>query len=84
MNMRGQDHLDMTTIHAARALGISSHGIVLNNQADLVLFDTKNIRNVLLERPERIGVWKNGIQVDINRSSIHEGILKKKIKLDWK
>jgi cytosine deaminase len=60
--------LDMTTIHAARALGISSHGIKLNNLADLVLFDTRNIRNVLLERPQRLGVWKNGQQVhtDIN------------------
>ncbi|MGM0875404.1 MAG: amidohydrolase family protein [Bacillota bacterium] len=55
--------LDMTTTHAARALGIRSHGIALNNPADLVLFDTKNIRNVLLERPKRLGVWKKGVQV---------------------
>ncbi|MBM7570039.1 amidohydrolase family protein [Aquibacillus albus] len=56
--------LDMTTIHAAKALGIQSHGIALNNQADLVLFDTKNTRNVLLERPKRLAIWKKGIQVN--------------------
>lgn len=56
--------LDMTTVNAARALGISKHGIKLNNPADLVLFDTKNRRNVLLERPKRLGVWKKGRQVD--------------------
>lgn len=55
--------LDMTTTHAARALGIPSHGIALHNRADLVLFDTVNVRNVLLERPNRLGVWKNGIQI---------------------
>lgn len=62
--------LDMTTVHAARALGISSHGIKLYHPADLVLFDTKNIRNVLLERPKRLGVWKKGRQVDTGNTAV--------------
>lgn len=52
--------VDMTTVHAAKALGIPAHGIKLGSQADLVLFETKTIRNVLLERPRRLGVWKQG------------------------
>ncbi len=62
--------LNMTTVHAARALGISSYGIKLNNPADLVLFDTKNIRSVLLERPQRLGVWKKGRQVDMVNTTV--------------
>ncbi|WP_209121261.1 amidohydrolase family protein [Alkalihalobacillus sp. BA299] len=62
--------IDMTTVHAARALGIPSHTIALNHQADLVLFDTTNPRNVLLERPQRLGVWKGGVQVDRDRTVI--------------
>jgi cytosine deaminase len=62
--------LDMTTVHAARALGISSYGIILNQPADLVLFDTKNIRNVLLERPKRLGVWKRGRQADTENTAL--------------
>jgi len=56
--------LDMGTIHAARALGQKSYGIELNHQADLVLFDTQRKRNVLVERPRRLGIWRNGKRTD--------------------
>jgi len=55
--------LEMTTVNAAGALGIPAHGIKLNHPADFVLFHSKNRRNVLLERPQRLGVWKKGKQV---------------------
>ncbi|WP_026560433.1 amidohydrolase family protein [Bacillus sp. J37] len=63
--------IDMATIHAARALGIQSYGIAIDNQADVVLFNTNSIRNVLLERPERLGVWKKGKKItNAHRSHI--------------
>ncbi|WP_141604342.1 amidohydrolase family protein [Terrilactibacillus laevilacticus] len=55
--------LEMTTYGAARALGLTSYGIEVGKDADLVLFDSKDIRNVLLDRPKRLCVWKKGKEI---------------------
>ncbi|UOQ86799.1 amidohydrolase family protein [Gracilibacillus salinarum] len=60
--------LDMATVHAAKAIGLEEYGIALHNQADLILFDTTNLRQILLERPPRQTVWKRGVKQRDNNS----------------
>jgi cytosine deaminase len=55
--------IEMITTRAAQALQIQDYGIAIGANADLVLCDAKDIRNVLYNRSDRIGVWKKGKQV---------------------
>lgn len=52
--------LPMITDNAARALGIKGYGIKEGGRADLVLFDTKNYQNLIIDIPERLKVIKAG------------------------
>lgn len=54
---------EMITERAAAALGLNKYGIAVGADADFVLFNATNVRDVLLERPERLGVWKKGRKV---------------------
>lgn len=55
--------LEMATSRAGKALGLPSYGIEVGKDADLVLFDAKEVRDVLLDSPRRLGVWKNGRKI---------------------
>jgi cytosine deaminase len=55
--------IEMITTRAAQALLLQNYGIVIGAHADLVLCDAKDIRNVLYNRSDRLGVWKKGKQV---------------------
>jgi len=52
--------IDMCTYRAARAMGIADYGIGAGNAADLVVFDTHRVADVLLDIPPRLFVVKRG------------------------
>ena len=53
--------LDMGTKNAARAIGIArDYGIAVGNQADLVILDTYEVADALLDIPSRSWVIKRG------------------------
>lgn len=53
--------LDMGTINAARSIGIGEHyGIAVGKQADLVILDTYQVADALLDIPARSWVIKRG------------------------
>jgi cytosine deaminase len=53
--------LDMGTINAARAIGISKdYGIAVGKQADMVILDTQLVADALLDIPARSWVIKRG------------------------
>ena len=53
--------LDMGTVNAARAIGISKdYGIAVGKQADLVILDTQLVADALLDIPVRSWVIKRG------------------------
>jgi cytosine deaminase len=53
--------LDMCTYRAARAMGIADdYGIAVGNCADLIVFDTFCVADVLLDIPPRLFVVKHG------------------------
>ncbi|MCM3782332.1 amidohydrolase family protein [Neobacillus mesonae] len=56
--------VDMGTQHAAAVLGVSDYVIRSGKQADLVLFPVKSERELLIERPRPLAVWKNGNRVE--------------------
>lgn len=55
--------LDMLTYRSAKALGLNAYGINIGAVADLVLFDTKQLRNVLLDQPKIVCSYKKGKKV---------------------
>jgi cytosine deaminase len=55
--------VEMITNRAAQALLLQDYGIAIGANADLVLCDGRDIRNVLYNRSDRLGVWKQGKQV---------------------
>lgn len=52
--------VEMATLGAARALGIENYGLRSGAQADLVIFPVQSRRELIIERPRPVGVWKNG------------------------
>ena len=53
--------LDMGTINAARSIGIGEHyGVAVGKQADLVILDTYQVADALLDIPARSWVVKRG------------------------
>lgn len=50
----------MGTTLAAQALGISNYCITAGQAADLALFPVTSERELLIERPKPLAVWKNG------------------------
>lgn len=54
---------DMTTRHAARAIGLSRYGLAEGNDADLVVIDAENIPEAIMRRPPRRFVIKRGVVV---------------------
>ncbi|MGH8599180.1 MAG: amidohydrolase family protein [Burkholderiales bacterium] len=54
------DVLQMGTYDAARAMGISDYGIGVGKRADLVILDTYQVADALLDIPVRSWVIKNG------------------------
>jgi cytosine deaminase len=66
--------LDMGTINAARSIGIGDkYGIAVGKQADLVILDTYQIADALLDMPARSWVIKRGriTVVTEHRCTIH-------------
>jgi len=66
--------LDMGTINAARSIGIGdNYGIAVGKQADLVILDTYQIADALLDMPARSWVIKRGriTVVTEHRCTIH-------------
>lgn len=55
--------LDMLTYRSAKALGLKHYGIKIGGTADLVMFDAKHLRNVLLDQPKVICSYKKGKKV---------------------
>ncbi|MFW8053317.1 amidohydrolase family protein [Vagococcus fluvialis] len=52
--------LPMITENPAKALKLKGYGIAVGNKADVVLLDTKDILNSIIDIPERLTVIKNG------------------------
>jgi cytosine deaminase len=53
--------LEMGTTNAARAIGLKdAYGLAVGKQADLVILDTYQIADVLLDMPSRCWVAKRG------------------------
>lgn len=52
--------LAMITENPAKALGLKDYGIGVNKNADLVLLDTKNVNDAIIDIPDRLYVIKNG------------------------
>lgn len=55
--------LDMLTYRSAKSLGIPNYGIKKGCTADIAVFNTNKLRNVLLERPQVITLYKAGKQI---------------------
>jgi len=52
--------LPMITSNPAKALGLKKYGIEKGNQADVVLLDTKVVKDAIIDIPTRLYVIKNG------------------------
>lgn len=55
--------LDMLTYRSAKSLGIPNYGIKKGGTADIAVFNTNKLRNVLFERPQVITLYKAGKQI---------------------
>ncbi|WP_353948952.1 amidohydrolase family protein [Sporolactobacillus sp. Y61] len=55
--------IDMLTYRSAKALNLTSYGFKIGGTADLVMFDAKNLRDVLLTQPHVVCSYKNGRKV---------------------
>lgn len=53
----------MLTYRLAKSLGIPNCGIKKGGTADIAVFNTNKLRNVLLERPQVITLYKAGKQI---------------------
>ncbi|GFK21413.1 amidohydrolase family protein [Tetragenococcus halophilus] len=52
--------LPMITTNPAKAIGLEKYGIEKGNKADVVLLDTKVVKNAIIDIPTRLYVIKNG------------------------
>lgn len=52
--------LPMITTNSARAMGLAEYGIKQGNKADVVLLDTKVVKDAIIDIPTRLYVIKNG------------------------
>jgi cytosine/creatinine deaminase len=60
--------LPMLTSNPAKALGLKDYGIAVGNKADMVLLDTNNVNDAIIDIPDRLYVIKNGrITVETER-----------------
>ena len=57
---------DMTTTHAARAIGLERYGLAVGNDADFVVLDAENVPEAIARRPARRYVMKRGRMVARN------------------
>jgi cytosine/creatinine deaminase len=65
-----EDILGMSTYDAARAMGIAAdYGIAVGRQADLVILDTNDVADALLDVPVRLWVVKRGRITVVTRHS---------------
>ncbi|SDX50691.1 amidohydrolase family protein [Paenibacillus sp. CF384] len=54
--------MQMATSHAARALGLTQYGLAVGAKADLVMVQAERVEDIIIDRPPRLGVWKNGVK----------------------
>ena len=52
--------LSMITVNPAKAIGITEYGLEAGKNADMVLLDTKKVKDAIIDIPERLYVIKNG------------------------
>lgn len=52
--------LSMITTNPAKALGLDDYGLEVGKKADMVLLDTKDYSNAIIDLPMRLFVLKNG------------------------
>lgn len=52
--------LPMITTHAALALGLKQYGLAVGHEADMVLVDSRVLRNVIIDQPDKLAVIKRG------------------------
>lgn len=57
---------DMVTANAARALGVSHHGVIEGAPADFVALDARHVQEAVVARPRQRDVYKNGRMVARN------------------
>ncbi|WP_010632452.1 amidohydrolase family protein [Sporolactobacillus vineae] len=55
--------LDMLTYRSAKALGLNQYGVKEGCHADLILLDTKSLRNALLDQPKVLTLYKKGNKI---------------------
>lgn len=63
--------LPMITENPAKALRLADYGIAVNKKADLVLLDTNDVLNSIIDIPERLVVIKNGKITVENKKTTH-------------
>lgn len=63
--------LPMITENPAKALKLKDYGIAVGNKADVVLLDTQDILNSIIDIPERLTVIKNGKVTVENSKTTH-------------
>ena len=60
--------LPMITTNPAKALGLTDYGLEVGKKADMVLLDTKVVKDAIIDIPDRLFVIKNGkITVETER-----------------
>ena len=52
--------LPMITVNPAKAIGVTGYGLEAGKNADMVLLDTKKVKDAIIDIPERLYVIKNG------------------------
>lgn len=66
-HLGGSDDIDtvlpMITTNPARALGIKDYCIEVGNKANMVLLNTKDYRNAIIDIPERLCIIKEGKKI---------------------
>lgn len=55
--------IEMATTRAAKALELENYGLHIGAYADLILFESTNLRSAFYERVPRRYVWKRGLLV---------------------
>ncbi len=59
--------LSMLTTNPAKALGLKNYGLAVGKEADLVMLDTRAVKDVILDLPARLTVLKRGKVVATTR-----------------
>lgn len=55
--------IDMLTYRSAKALNLENYGFKIGGEADIVMFDTKNLRDLLLTKPKVVCSYKKGKKI---------------------